>query len=146
MQLSPEGLAFIARFEGFRPHVYADAAGLATIGYGHLLLAGEAARYGSGISEEEARALLAQDALVAARAVRRLIHVPLEQAQFDALVSFTFNLGAGVLQRATLRRKLNRREYDAVPAELLRYVWAGGRKLPGLIRRRQAEAALFGYA
>lgn len=146
MQLSPEGLAFIARFEGFCPHVYADAAGLATIGYGHLLRAGEAARYGSGISEEEARALLAQDALIAARAVRRLIHVPLEQAQFDALVSFTFNLGAGVLQRATLRRKLNRREYDAVPAELLRYVWAGGRKLSGLIRRRQAEAALFGYA
>ena len=60
-----------------------------------------------------------------------------------AIVSFVFNLGAGSLQRSTLRRKVNRREHEAVPAEFRRWVWAGGRKLKGLMRRREAEAALF---
>ncbi|WP_220473985.1 lysozyme [Klebsiella pneumoniae] len=57
----------------------------------------------------------------------------------DALVSFTFNLGAGALQRSTLRRKVNRGEHQAVPADLMKWVWAAGKRLPGLIRRRQAE-------
>ena len=64
-------------------------------------------------------------------------------AGFDALGSFTFNLGTGALQRSTLRRKVNREEHDAVPAEFRRWVWAGGRRLKGLIRRREAEAALY---
>lgn len=79
----------------------------------------------------------------AERAVLRLISVPLTDGQFDALVSFTFNLGAGALQRSTLRRKVNREEHEDVPAEFLRWVWAGGRKLNGLIRRRRAEATLY---
>jgi lysozyme len=75
--------------------------------------------------------------------VLRLIAVPLTAGQFDALVSFTFNLGGGALQRSTLRRKVNREEHAAVPAELMEWVWAGGRKLKGLVRRREAEAALY---
>jgi len=72
--------------------------------------------------------------------VLRLITVPLTQGQFDALVSFTFNLGAGALQRSTLRRKINREEHADVHAELMKWVWAGGRKLKGLVRSRVAEA------
>ncbi len=72
----------------------------------------------------------------------RLIPVPLEDGRFDALGSFTFNLGAGALQRSTLRRQVNRQEHGAVPREFRRRVWAGGRKLEGLIRRREAEAEL----
>lgn len=69
----------------------------------------------------------------------RLIKVPLTDGQFDALVSFTFNLGSGALQRSTLRRKVNREEHADVPREFLRWVWAGGKKLKGLIKRREAE-------
>ena len=78
---------------------------------------------------------------MAERAVLRLIRVRLADDQFDALVSFTFNLGAGALQRSTLRRKVNREEHGEVPPEFMRWVWAGGRKLKGLIRRRAAEAS-----
>ena len=74
----------------------------------------------------------------------RLVTVPLTDGQFDALTSFTFNLGGGALQRSTLRRKVNREEHSAVPGEFRRWVWAGGRKLKGLVRRREAEAALYG--
>lgn len=74
----------------------------------------------------------------------RLISVPLTDGQFDALVSFTFNLGAGALQRSTLRRKVNRGEHQAVPAEFMKWVWAAGKRLPGLVRRRRAEA--FAYS
>jgi lysozyme len=69
--------------------------------------------------------------------------VPLTDGQFDALVSFTLNLGGGALQRSTLRRKVNREEHGAVPAEFMKWVWACGRKLKGLARRREAEAALY---
>ena len=84
-----------------------------------------------------------QDAQIAERAVLRLIRVPLTNGQFDALVSFTFNLGGGALQRSTLRRKVNREEHAAVPCEFRKWVSAGGRKLRDLIRRRNAEAMLY---
>lgn len=80
-----------------------------------------------------------QDAVIAERAVLRLISVPLTDGQFDALVSFTYNLGGGALQRSTLRRKINREEHAEVPEQFMRWVWAGGRKLKGLVRRRQEE-------
>ena len=80
------------------------------------------------------------DLVMAERAVLRLIQARLADDQFDAMVSFTFNLGAGALQRSTLRRKINREEHAAVPAEFRRWVWAGGRKLKGLVMRREAEA------
>lgn len=141
MHVSDRGLALIREFEGFRSSIYLDAAGLPTIGYGHLLKPGE--DFSDGISPDRALALLRTDVMIAERAVARFISIPLTQSEFDALVSFTFNLGSGVLQRSTLRRKLNRGEYDEVPEQLMRYVWAGGRKQKGLIRRRQAEAYLF---
>jgi len=95
------------------------------------------------ITEQEALTILVADVQTAERAVLRLITVPLTNGQFDALVSFTLNLGGGALQRSTLRRKINRGEHADAPAEFMKWVWAGGRKLKGLVKRRAAEAALY---
>lgn len=141
--ISQAGLALIRRFEGFVPHIYADAAGIATIGYGHALHMGEEARYAAGISHKQAETLLRADAALAARAVAHFITTPLTQAQCDALCSFTFNVGAGALERSTLRRVINRGDHENAPHEFMRWVWAGGKRLPGLITRRKAEAALY---
>lgn len=141
--VTDEGLALIKRFEGFSPTIYICPGGWPTIGYGHVVLDGERERFANGIDEDEAADLLCRDVGVAERAVLRLIVVPLTDGQFDALVSFAFNLGSGALQRSTLRRKVNREDHGAVPAEFRKWVCAGGRKLKGLMRRREAEAALY---
>jgi lysozyme len=141
--ITEDGLDLIKRFEGFRPTVYACPAGWPTIGYGHVVRESERERFSAGIDERAAEELLRRDVETAEKAVLRLIHVPLSDGQFSALVSFVFNLGAGALQRSTLRRKINRGEHETVPAEFRRWVWAGGRKLKGLMRRREAEAVLF---
>ena len=141
--ITGKGLDLIKRFEGFRPTIYICPAGWPTIGYGHVVRESERERFLAGIDERAAEELLRRDVEIAEKAVLRLIHVPLSDGQFSSLVSFVFNLGAGALQRSTLRRKVNREEHEAVPAEFRRWVWAGGRKLKGLIWRREAEAALF---
>lgn len=141
--ISKDGLDLICRVEGFSPVIYICPAGYPTIGYGHLITEANKERFLDGVDEDEALELLRSDVGKAERAVLRLIAVPLTQGQFDALVSFTFNLGSGALQRSTLRRKVNREEHDDVPAELMKWVWAGGRKLKGLIKRRKAEAAIY---
>jgi GH24 family phage-related lysozyme (muramidase) len=137
------GLALIKRFESFSPTVYVCPAGYPTISYGNVVLDGERERFSGGVNEDEADALLRRDAGIAERAVLRLIAVPLTDGRFDALCSFAFNLGGGALQRSTLRRKVNREEHALVPAEIMKWIWAGGRKLKGLVRRREAEAALY---
>ena len=142
-RISKEGLDLICRFEGFSPVIYICPAGYPTIGYGHLITEANKERFLDGVDENEALDLLRSDVGKAERAVLRLIAVPLTQGQFDALVSFTFNLGSGALQRSTLRRKVNREEHHDVPAELMKWVWAGGRKLKGLVKRRKAESLLY---
>ena len=141
--VTEEGLNLIKRFEGFSPTIYICPAGYPTIGYGHVVLAHERESFDAGITPAQATELLRKDAGIAERAVLRLISVPLTDGQFDALVSFTFNLGAGALQRSTLRRKVNRGEHESVPAELMKWVWAVGKRLPGLVRRRRAEALAY---
>ena len=138
--ISPMGLDLIKQFEGFSATTYICPAGYPTIGYGHMLRHGEL--FGV-ISKTDAVELLCQDVSVAERAVLRLIDVPLGDHQFDALVSFTYNLGSGALQCSTLRRKVNREEHDEVPEQLMRWVWSSGRKLPGLVKRRRAESLLY---
>lgn len=144
-RITDEGLALIKRFEGFSATPYLCPAGWWTIGRG-------AVRGSDGqpitavtppVTEEEAENLLRRDVALAERAVLRLISVPLADGQFDAVVSFTFNLGAGALQRSTLRRKVNREEHAEVPGEFRKWVWGGGRRLPGLTQRRNAEARLY---
>ncbi|MBB65534.1 MAG: muraminidase [Waddliaceae bacterium] len=139
--ITQNGLDLIKRFEGFSRTVYFCPAGYPTIGYGHVVKPYE--NFSAGIDEAQAEELLRQDAVIAERAVLRLINVPLTDGQFDALVSFTYNLGGGALQRSTLRRKINREEHADVPEQFMRWVWAGGRKLKGLIRRREAETEIY---
>ena len=138
--ITQEGLNLIKQYEGFSSTIYICPAGYPTIGYGHLVRAGEDF---TTLSEKAAEQLLRQDVESAECAVCRLINAPLTDGQFNALVSFTFNLGAGALQRSTLRRKVNRQTHQEVPEQLMRWVWAGGRKLRGLIRRRAAEAEYY---
>lgn len=139
-RIDAAGLEFIKSFEGFRAEEYICPGGYSTIGYGHLIRSGA---YPNGISESEAEDLLLADTMRAESAIAKLIYVPLTLSQHTALTSFVFNLGAGALQRSTLRRVINRSEHDDVPHELMRWIWAGGRKLPGLIRRRAAEGMMW---
>ena len=144
MRISARGLALIRHFEGFSATAYLCPANLWTIGYGHVLRGALLANKDSlRWSEADGEAQLQSDCRVFERAVLRLIAVPLNQPQFDALVAFTYNIGEAALQRSTMRQKLNRGEYDAVPGEMMRWVHAGGRRLAGLVRRRRAEAAFF---
>jgi lysozyme len=140
-----QGLALIKRFEGFSPTPYLCPAGWWTIGWGaiHGLDGQPVTAVTPPVTEAESETLLRRDVTVAERAVLRLIMVPLSDGRFDALTSFAFNLGGGALQRSTLRRKVNREEHAEVPDEFRKWVWGGGRKLPGLIRRREAEAIVY---
>ena len=139
--ITQDGVDLIKRFEGFSQTVYFCPAGLRTVGYGHVVRPHE--DFTSGITEQQAVELLRRDVAVAERAVLRLITVPLTDGQFDALVSFTYNLGGGALQRSTLRRKVNRQEHVLVPEQLMRWVWANGRRLKGLVRRRKYESGVY---
>ena len=140
MSLSQSGLNLIKSHEGLRTTAYQDPVGVWTIGYGHT----GTAKPGQKITEAQAEQLLRQDVGWAQDAVRKNVKVPLTQGQFDALVSFTFNLGAGALGRSTLLKKLNAGDYAGAQAEFGKFVHAGGRVLPGLVRRRNEEAQMFG--
>ena len=132
--------------EGLSLEPYHDPVGFPTIGYGHLLSREKGAdlsRFEPLADVDGARRLLEKDLAVAAGAVGNLIHVPLTQEQEAALIDFAFNCGAGNLQASTLRRVINREEHDEAPRQFRRWVWAGGRKLGGLIRRRREEAVLY---
>jgi lysozyme len=146
--LSPHGAAFIGHFEGFSARLYNDPAGHCTIGFGHLVHRGpingtEPPEFKRGITRERGLEILRQDAKSAADAIARLVRTPLNTHQRDALISFTFNLGAGALETSTLLRLLNGGDYTSVPEQLNRWTKAGGRQLPGLVARRKAEGALF---
>ena len=141
--INNEALELICHFEGFSPKIYTCPAGYPTIGYGHVVGANENAKFSSGISEEDAKIILKADVGIAEAAVLRLITAPINDNQFGALVSFTFNLGSGTLQRSTLRKKVNHQQHDAVPAEFMKWVYSGGKKLPGLVKRRAAEAGMY---
>ena len=145
LALSAAGLEFIAAQEGFRAAVYEDAAGVATIGFGHVLTPGE--DYRDGLSRDAALALLRRDGAEAEAAVRRLVTVALTQAEFDALVSFTFNEGAGHFGRSTLLAKLNAGDFAGAAAQFFAWdkivVNGVATVSAGLARRRRAERALF---
>lgn len=141
MEFSAAGLELLKRSEGFRSHIYKDVAGVPTIGYGHRLLASES--FPNGIGEAQAAELLARDVRTAEQAVQRLVKVPLTQGQFDALVDFCFNLGAGRLAASTLLKVLNGGRYEDAAEQLLRWDLAGGEENAGLKTRRQAELELW---
>jgi len=140
MHTSALGVALIKQFEGLRTCAYLDAAGIWTIGYGHT---GDEVRSGFRIDAAQADALLRKDLGTAEEAVRAWVTQPLAQPSFDALVSFVFNVGATAFAGSTLLRKLNEGDMEGAAAEFERWRYAGGRVLPGLLRRRIAERTLF---
>lgn len=146
MDLSENGAQLIADFEGKRLTRYNDPVGHCTVGIGHLLhrgfCDGREGEFDLG-SDEEAWALLISDCRKYAAGVERYVTAPLNQNQFDALVSFAYNLGAGIFAGAGWVDALNAGDYAAVGPGMLQYVYASGRVLPGLQRRREAEVALF---
>jgi len=145
MKIQKPGLDLIKYYEGFSPVVYLCPAGYPTIGYGHVVREGEV--FDEPISEEDGVELLASDMGMYESAVERLIAVPLTPGMFDALVSFCYNLGSGSLQISTLRSKLNHGDYDGAAEQFPRWVYARVNgaliKLPGLVKRRNAEMGLF---
>ena len=138
VEASQDALDLIINFEGLRLEPYIDAAGFWTVGYGHLLK-----EKCKPITVMEAEDLLLKDVKYASMVVNKYVSVPLRQHEFDALVSFIFNVGEGRFRSSTLRRKLNRGEFFEVPKEFRRWVYAGGRILRGLVTRRELEAQLF---
>ena len=139
---SENGIELIKDFEGRRLVAYQDSVGVWTIGYGHT----KTAREDRLIIKSTADRLLAEDLAEFEKYVEEYVTVTLTQNQFDALVSWTFNLGPGNLQESTMLRKLNQGLYTEVPDEMRRWNKAGGEVLKGLVRRREAEAELFGSA
>src|SRR5581483_4311493 len=142
MITSSKGRRFIEQFEGLSLRTYDDGTGVLTIGYGHTSAAGlPRVVRGQSITKDQADQILASDLGKVETQVNNLVHVPINQNQFDALVSFHFNTGA--LGRSTALKKLNAGDYNGCADALLAYNRAGGRVLPGLQRRRQAERKLF---
>jgi len=142
MQTSQTGLALIKKYEGFSAKTYLCPARKPTIGYGHLIKTGEKFPP-SGITEEVADDLLKQDVGVAENAINELVTAELTQNQFDALASFTYNLGAKSLEKSSLRRLLNQGEMELAAAEFPKWIFAGGTRQNGLVQRRKAEMRLF---
>ncbi|HBE6752504.1 TPA: lysozyme [Escherichia coli] len=144
MQTSEKGIALIKQFEGCKLTAYQDSVGVWTIGYGWTQpVDGKPIRAGMTIKQETAERLLKTGLVSYESDVSRLVKVGLTQGQFDALVSFTYNLGARSLSSSTLLRKLNAGDYAGAADEFLRWNKAGGKVLNGLTRRREAERALF---
>ena len=137
---SEAGLALTRQFEGLHLTAYADQAGIWTIGYGHT---GPGIHAGLAVSHEQAETLLAGDVARAATCVNRLVTASISQNQFDALVDFAFNLGPAGLASSTLLRNVNAGDFASAAAQFLLWDHICGVIIPGLLRRREAEAKLF---
>lgn len=135
----------IKHFEGFSPIIYRCPSNFETFGYGSLVSHYPDMQF--PVTREQAEQCLLQDMQKFAKGIKRMVTVPLEDNQMAALISFTYNLGLGALQRSSLRMKLNRGEYNSAADEFLKWDKArvGGvlKALPGLTKRRLAERNLF---
>jgi lysozyme len=154
MQVGQNGKNLFKEWEGLVLHEYPDSGGAPTIGIGHLLTRSErtsgkiaigdqALDYRDGLTEQQCWDLLDQDLDVAERAVNAAVTVALNQNQFDALVSFTFNVGEGAFRGSTLLKLLNQGQYNEVPAQLRRWVRDNGQIVQGLVNRREKEIVLW---
>ena len=143
-----KGVDLTKESEGFRSRLYNDAASYCTIGYGHLIKlapcdGNELAEFRAGISVPRGTEILRQDMEKAERGIMTLVDAELTDGQYGALCDFVFNVGAGNFRKSTLRKRVNARDFDRVPFEFRRWVFAGGRKLTGLAKRRENEITLF---
>ncbi|WP_199153367.1 lysozyme [Chromobacterium sp. ASV23] len=140
MQTNTAGINLIKQSEGLRLSAYQDQVGVWTIGYGHT---GPDVTAGLTIEADQAERLLQGDLARVEQGVSALVTVPLNANQFSALVSFSYNLGLRNLQSSTLLRLLNQGDYAGAAGQFPRWDCAGGQEVQGLLRRRQAEQALF---
>lgn len=155
MKISEKGKKLLAQWEGYKKKVYKDSAGKLTIGVGHLLtqkeissgqivINGEPVSYKNCLTDENVIDLLGQDLIRFEQDVDRTIKVSLNQNQFDALVSFAFNVGDGAFsENIGVVRVLNKGLYEAVPDELRKWRKAGGKVVTGLVNRRENEIKLW---
>jgi lysozyme len=137
---SDAGIALTKSFEGLRLTAYEDSTGIWTVGYGHT---GPAILAGMTISDADAEALLRADLTDAVACVNRAVTAEILQNQFDAMVDFCFNAGRGNFLQSTLLRKVNFEDFTGAAVQFGLWVHGGGEVIPGLVRRRKAEAALF---
>lgn len=153
-QVSSNFIEFIKHVEGVRNKPYKDVVGLWTIGVGHLVtkdelfsgkifINGVPIRYKDGLTDQQVVDLLLQDVSQYEDSVRTNVLVPLDQHQYDALVSFTFNVGRHAFERSSLLKYINYGAIDKVPSELLRWTYAGGKRIKGLLNRRNKEINVF---
>lgn len=154
MRIDQAGIDFIKSVEGVKNFVYADSAGLPTIGVGHLLtqdeltsgkihIDGKAYKYHEWLPDDVIDRLLLRDLHIAELVVNSNVKVKLTQSQYNALVSFAFNVGVGAFRKSTLLRLLNAGDYDAVPAQMQRWIFSAGRQIQGLKNRREKEIKLW---
>lgn len=151
-EISRQGLKAVVHFEGAKKTVYKDVAGLQTIGVGHLLTPAELASgqltdippmWRHGLSDDEVIELLDVDIQKFVKGINNLIQVRLYQREFDALVSWSFNVGLGAAKDSNLVYVLNRSMYANIPLELAKWTKAGGKTSQGLANRRTAESAIW---
>jgi lysozyme len=143
IRISRSGLEKIQQHEALRLTAYKDVAGKWTIGWGHLIQPHESHLIGATITHEQATELLRQDLARMEKAVNELVKVPITGNQYDALVSFVFNVGVNNFRKSTLLRKLNAGDYQGAALEFPRWKFAGGQVQAGLLARRAAEQSLF---
>ena len=139
MKTGSKGIDLIKHFEGCELEAYKCPAGVWTIGYGHI----KGVKEGMTITEQQAEEMLKSELNEYEGYINNLVTAELNQNQFDAMVSWVYNLGGGNLKASTLLKVLNAGDYAGVPAQMMRWNKAGGKVLEGLTRRRQAEADLF---
>lgn len=153
-KISANGLNYIKQIEKFSPKVYLDQGGFATIGYGHLITKDESSsgkikigntfiKYNFGLIESQASTLLDQDCDFAENAVNQYVTTTISQNEFDALVSFVFNVGASAFKNSTLLKKINQGLKDDVPSQFMRWIYTNGIKSKGLERRRKEESKIY---
>jgi len=145
MQISDKGIALIKHHEGVRLKPYQDCVKLWTVGVGHLIGDGKSLppEWNKVFTMEEVDGILRKDLARFEQGVSKFCPVPLTQGEFDALISFSFNLGLGVLQRSTLRQKIIRNDKKGAAEEFTKYIRAGGKIIKGLVTRRNDEKQLF---
>jgi len=158
MKMTQSGVELLIQLEGIKLSVYKDVAGYPTLGVGHLLTQSERSSgkitlklaqgvsvidFRKGIRRAEAILILQKDLVRFVACVNKAVNTPLNQHQFNALVSFAFNIGCTAFKNSTLLKKLNQGQHDAVPAQFKRWVRAGGKKVKGLVNRRNAEIKLW---
>ena len=155
MRLSDKGKKLLMEWEGFKAEIYKDSAGLKTIGVGHLLTQDELAiyeitlddgvrvKFDGGLTDDQVLSLLARDVRRFEKAVTDAITNDLTQNQFDAIVSFAFNVGVSAFRGSKLLKALNQGRFSDVPSELRKWTKAGGQIVQGLVNRREKEIALW---